>query len=343
MTILRRDACWPVFGCRQWISGARPCRRRITVASFGGAYGESQQKAYAVPFEAATGTHVNMTEYNGGLGEIRAQVESGAVAWDVVDVEMQDAVRGCDDGLFELLKDFSSGSGDGTPAADDFLPGTLTDCGVGSIVWSTILAVRDDSFRREADDGQGLLRFANFPGKRGAMKKPQTLLEWALIADGVDKADVYQSWRRKRAWRARSPSSIPSRTKWCGGTRMPRRRSFCDGEVFMTMAANGRIFDAIDNDKQPFSIVWDHQIWNLDLWAIPKGSEHAAAAEQFIAFAAEPGALPRRPSTSPTARCGNPRRPWSMPPSPSICRPPRPISRRRCRTTSSSGRTTATS
>ena len=59
----------------------------------------------------------------------------------------------------------------------------------------------------------------------------------------------------------------------------------------MTMAANGRIFDAINNDKQPFSIVWDHQIWNLDLWAIPKGSEHAAEAKAFIAFAADPARL----------------------------------------------------
>ena len=86
----------------------------ITLASFGGAYGESQKKAYAVPFEAATGTHVNMTEYNGGLGEIRAQVESGDVGWDVVDVEMQDAVRGCDDGLFESLKDLRAPRGGAT-------------------------------------------------------------------------------------------------------------------------------------------------------------------------------------------------------------------------------------
>jgi putative spermidine/putrescine transport system substrate-binding protein len=59
----------------------------------------------------------------------------------------------------------------------------------------------------------------------------------------------------------------------------------------MTMAANGRIFDAIHNDKQPFSIIWDRQIWNLDLWVVPKGSKHAEDACKFIAFAAKPEQL----------------------------------------------------
>ena len=66
---------------------------------------KARRRPIAEPFQAQNGTHVTMTEYNGGLGEIRAQVESGDVAWDVVDVEMQDAVRGCDDGLFEPIKD----------------------------------------------------------------------------------------------------------------------------------------------------------------------------------------------------------------------------------------------
>src|SRR5262245_13393495 len=100
----------------------------VTVASFGGAYSASQKKAYTEPFQKETGTVVNMTDYNGGLGEIRAQVEAGNVTWDVVDVEMQDAVRGCDDGLFEPLTDLKlPAAPDGTKADDDFRIGTMTD------------------------------------------------------------------------------------------------------------------------------------------------------------------------------------------------------------------------
>ena len=266
----------------------------ITVASFGGANSESQKKAYTEPFQKEVGIGVNMTDYNGGLGEIRAQVEASSVTWDVVDVEMQDAVRGCDDGLFESLKDLDlPAATDGTKAADDFLPGTLTDCGVGSIVWSTIIAYRNDSFPdRKPTTINDFFDTAAFPGKRGAMKKPQTLLEWALIADGVAKEKVYETLATDegvaRAF-AKLDTIKGDIVWWEAHAQAPQL--LADGEVAMTMAANGRIFDAIFKDKQPFTIVWDHQIWNLDLWSIPKGSPNVAAAKQFIAFAAEPARL----------------------------------------------------
>jgi len=261
----------------------------LTIASFGGAYSASQKKAYTEPYQKETGIAVNMTDYNGGLGEIRAQVEAGNVTWDVVDVEMQDAVRGCDDGLFESLKDLQlPAAPDGAKAADDFLPGTLTDCGVGSIVWSTIIAYRNDRFPGKKPTT--ILDFfdtATFPGKRGAMKKPQTLLEWALIADGVPTEKVYETLGTDagvaRAF-AKLDTIKPDIVWWETHAQAPQL--LADGEVSMTMAANGRIFDAIFKDKQPFTIVWDHQIWNLDLWSVLKGSKNAAEAKKFIAFAA---------------------------------------------------------
>ena len=47
----------------------------VTVASWGGAYTESQKKAYADTY-SDPGSIV-FENYNGGLGETRAQVESG--------------------------------------------------------------------------------------------------------------------------------------------------------------------------------------------------------------------------------------------------------------------------
>ena len=54
-----RGACTRAGGARRSSAAALGAADPdSTVASFGGAYGESQQKAYAVPFEAAKGTHV---------------------------------------------------------------------------------------------------------------------------------------------------------------------------------------------------------------------------------------------------------------------------------------------
>ena len=71
----------------------------VTVASWGGAYTESQQKAYADTYSDPSS--IVFENYNGGLGEVRAQVESGNVVWDLVDVLPSDAITGCDEGLFE--------------------------------------------------------------------------------------------------------------------------------------------------------------------------------------------------------------------------------------------------
>ena len=65
----------------------------------------------------------------------------GNVTWDIVDVELSDAVLGCDEGLLEYIDPSLLPAGsDGTPAMQDFIPGSITDCAVGNIVWSTIFA-----------------------------------------------------------------------------------------------------------------------------------------------------------------------------------------------------------
>ena len=51
----------------------------ITVASWGGAYTMSQQKAYGDTFPESPliGGKVTFVNYNGGLGDVKTQVESG--------------------------------------------------------------------------------------------------------------------------------------------------------------------------------------------------------------------------------------------------------------------------
>ena len=75
----------------------------VTVTSFGGAYTKSQLEAHYKPFTQKTGITVNSEDYNGGIAQIRAQVESGNVTWDVVDIETQDLTAACDEGLLEII------------------------------------------------------------------------------------------------------------------------------------------------------------------------------------------------------------------------------------------------
>ena len=66
---------------------------QMVVASFGGAYTASQSKAFIEPYMASSGSKILTADYNGGLAELRSQVQSDNGSWDVIDLELQDAVK----------------------------------------------------------------------------------------------------------------------------------------------------------------------------------------------------------------------------------------------------------
>ena len=110
----------------------------ITFTSWTGPYMRSQMLGFVRPYEELKGTRVHVEHYAGGIGEIRDQVESANVVWDVVDLTQADSLRACDEGLLENLVGIELPDGvDGTDFRDDFVEGALNDCGVGVIVWAT--------------------------------------------------------------------------------------------------------------------------------------------------------------------------------------------------------------
>ena len=87
----------------------------ITVVSWGGAYTVSQQRAFGESWERKTGKTIHWVDYNGDIAEVRAQVESGEILWDVIDVFAHEARLGCREGLFEKLpRDGFTAAPDGT-------------------------------------------------------------------------------------------------------------------------------------------------------------------------------------------------------------------------------------
>ena len=71
----------------------------LTVTSFGGAYQDAQRKVYFEPFKQETGIDLVEDVWNGGVGTVRAKVEGGGHEWDVVQVEAEELVIGCEEGL----------------------------------------------------------------------------------------------------------------------------------------------------------------------------------------------------------------------------------------------------
>jgi putative spermidine/putrescine transport system substrate-binding protein len=260
----------------------------LTIVSWGGAYTKSQVEAYHKPWMAESGHNIISEDYGGGIAEIKAQVESGNVTWDVVDVELSDAIRACDEGLLEVIDhSILPAAPDGTPATEDFLPGTLHDCAVANIVWSSVY-VYDSSKVRNWNAPKTMGDFFDtvaYPGKRGMRKSPKVTMEFALIADGVPVSEVYDVLGTEagveRAF-AKLDTIKDDVIWWEAGAQPPQL--LADGEVIFTTAWNGRVFNAVAAEDQSFEMVWDGQIYDLDLWVIPKGSKNVEAALDFVAF-----------------------------------------------------------
>lgn len=273
------------------LMGATHATETLTVVSFGGAYGAAQEKHMVQPFVAETGTEVLFEDYSGGIAEIKAQVESGNIQWDVVDIEVIDLERACSEGLLEEIpRDILPPGIDGTPATEDFVPAALTsECGVGVIVWTMIYAYNDDTIgANKPQTISDLFNTQQFPGKRAFRKRPQVNMEWALMADGVAPSDVYKVLAteegQKRAFA--KLDTIKDDIVWFESwSQAPQLLN--DGGAVMVQSPNGRIYSAMKEDKKPFNIVWDSHIYDLDVWSIVRGSKKKDLALEFIAYATQ--------------------------------------------------------
>ena len=284
----------------------------ITVVSWGGSYGRAVNEGANIPFTEATGIRISVEDYNGGLAQIRAQVEIGNIHWDVVDLEIADAVRGCAEGLFEPIDidDLPPGP-DGTPAAEDFAVESQTECGVGNLYWSTVYAYNDENFPGDKPATMAdFFDLERLPGKRGMRRVPQVNLEFALIADGVPLDEVYATLRTPegldRAF-AKLGTIKDEVVWWEAGAQPPQM--LADGEVVMSTAYNGRIFNAQVLENQPFVIVWDGQLLDVGQFGIVAGTPRLEEALRYVAFSTSAESLARigrRISYSPARRSGMP-------------------------------------
>ena len=270
---------------------------KLTVASWGGAYSESQKRAYFTPFQDETGIEINLVSHNGAFGTLMAEGSDSPPKWDLVDLGPAILERACRDGKLEKVDaSVLVAAGDGTSARDDFLPGMLHECGVPSVAWSSAIVFDKRAFKKATPrTAKDFFDVKRFPGKRALPRTPKYTLELALMADGVEPKEVYQmlATREGIARALKRLDGIRGHVVWWDRAFEPLKM-LAKQEAAMAIAFNGRIFSAIVAQNKPFGLIWDGQVFDLDLWAIPKGSPNKTSALELIAFATKPDRLARQ-------------------------------------------------
>lgn len=257
---------------------AHAMARDLTIVVRGHATPEAELHVFDQPFVGATGIAMRQQSWTGGLAALQAAIKAPGNAWDLVQVNGEELLAGCQAGLFEKL-DWSAIGG-----KDHYLPQGVSDCGVGAHLSSTVLAWDKDKFAH-IPNWADFWDVAKYPGKRGLRAGARGNLEIALMADGVAPGDVYKVLGTAdgvdRAFR-KLDQLKPYIVWWHDGAEAAR--ILASGDVLMTSAPASRILTADAAGKRHFGVQWATSLYDVTSWAIVKGSPSLGAALQFLYF-----------------------------------------------------------
>ncbi len=273
----------------------------ILIATWGGAYGEAQQKAVFAPFTLSSGIAIRAVEHTGGA-KLLNSISGKSTGWDLADVPYHVAVEACSKGVIAAIEpaDIRDPAGNSIDRTD-FLPEAISRCAVGTSVWSSLIGYDRTRYPREAPTKlEDFFDTRRFPGKRGLPMRPHYVLEMALMADGVDPARVYPLLDSDigvaRAF-ARL-DTIREQIVWWQSSREPvtllKQR-----KVAMAVGFNGRFFTEMAARDTALGLLWDGQIYDMAVWVIPRSTAHLPTALKFISFAVRPDIMARQASLLP--------------------------------------------
>lgn len=267
-----------------WLTRPLPV---LTVTTWPGPYARAQANAMFHPFGEEARVDVREAEYDGGLEHLRDEVRTRNYDWDVIDLELADAVRACSEGLLARIDARAlPAAANGVAARADFLPFANGPCWVGSAVYGQVIAYASTRLAPHPLLAQDFFDLKKFPGGRGLRRgSPKLNLELALLADGVPPENIYPlletsagvdralaklaSIRDSIVWWSRAPDAL--------GLLEDRRAT-------MTTAFNGDVFDAQVHGRH-IGVIWNDQLDELDVFGIPKGDPRRDLSLAFIEYA----------------------------------------------------------
>ncbi|MFG1922554.1 extracellular solute-binding protein [Cryptosporangium sp. NPDC048952] len=246
----------------------------LTFTGYGGDGQKAMIASYQKPY---TAEHSNVSFVNTSppdVAQVKAQVLSKSVKWDVVAVAPAAATQNCGK-LFEEL-DFSDLKDKG-----NLVDGTVGKCYLGNWINANPIAYRTDAFPDKSKAPKTVADFFDtkkFPGKRGVLTNIQNgVLEYALLADGVAPDKMY-------------PLDVPRALKKLDTIRSQTtfapnvgalQQAVGAGQVDMFILPDSRLVPLM-NSGTAITVTWDVTVTALNAFAIPKGSPNKEAARRFI-------------------------------------------------------------
>jgi putative spermidine/putrescine transport system substrate-binding protein len=260
-------------------AGTGDAAQTITMVSWGGTTQTGLQQAVAAPFQKVSGIPVRVTapvDY----GKYLAQIKSGNLTWDWVDIEGWFAVAHKDD--WDLLPASLTANASGLVQLPRG-PKAGEPWGVENGSYSFAIAYRTDhegphpkSWREFFDPGA-------IPGKRSIYNYPYGMLEVALLADGVPFESLYPLDVDRAIKKLDSVRS--SLVFWNSGAELQQQLQ--SGAAPFAFAWNNRVAE-LAQQGQPVAIEWAQNLQDLSYDVIPKVSTKKANLTKLLEFRLKP-------------------------------------------------------
>ncbi len=263
-------ASWPLI----ITPGKAQTSQQIVFASYGGSYEEWLRKLFWDPFTAETGIKIIATTGAGDLAKLKAQVATGNVEWDAVEVLPTQVATAAREGLIEPLDYSVINMGDlAFPQAKQefwMCPYSYT----GSIGYHTARHAEGKYPKNWAE----FWDVAKFPGRRGLRGRPLDNIEIALLADGVDAKKIYPC-DVDRAFKSLAKIK-PHVNVWV--ETAPQTASLLQAnELDFSNTYAGRVLSA-NQAGVPLGYATDQLMVFFSTYVIPKGAKNKAAVMRLF-------------------------------------------------------------
>lgn len=253
----------------------------LTYVAYGG---DGQQTMIEMWQEPYTELNPDITFVNTSptdVAQVKAQVESGAVQWDIIATAPAAAEQNCGT-LFEPIEITGVNS-------EDVIEGSIGECYTGNFINATPFAYRTEVFPDPAKAPKTIEDFFDlekFPGNRGMITNLQNgILEYPLLADGVAPDDLYPLDVDRSLAKLDTIRDVTTFAPNVGALQ----QAVGSKQVDLFTLSDSRLLPLIE-DGVDLTIVWDVTVTSINGFAIPKGSPEKENAEDFMAWVLGPEA-----------------------------------------------------
>lgn len=252
----------------------------IVLSTSGGVVADATTELFVPVFEKETGIKVKqVSSETTRMAEIEAMVRAGSPIWDVSEISNSNYPIGVKKGLLEEI-DYD------LVDPERKLPEVArAKYGVVTASYSTVLLINTSKL----PDGKAMKSWADFwdteafPGPRSLRNGPEYNLEFALLADGVDKVDLYQVLSSEegidKAFAKLDEIKDDIPVWWTSGAQSVQLMS--DGEVHYATNYNGRVV-AMQDAGIPVEVSWNGGALHTTFLGIIKGSKNLEAAHAYL-------------------------------------------------------------